>query len=230
MRVSASCRMLDRYGIFALGHALKKVILRGEAKDAAFHLTQIEIAAAAFTATFVIASCALLTLYIHRRQRRSATAVAHQFEQARAARVALAELSACGPSVADAGSALVRLQKLRVDNFISDHRKLRLTRSDIANNDHLYRSHQSLLGAFDATCVVARDHIAVLREVVPLAAVQRPTIFNPDVVRALVGAESSFDRILHDNSTLLEEADRLLASIRADFDNLPGLPGGPASP
>ena len=213
-----------------LRSGIEKSATLGKAKSAAFHLTQIEIESAAFVVTFIIALCAVLTLYVHKRQRHAVRVSAHQFEQARAARVARVELSACRQSVADADSALERLQELRVDNLVSARRQLRLSRSSFPNDDHLYRSHQSLLRAFDGACLAAHDHIAALHRVVPLAAVHSPAAFKPDVIGALVDAESSFDRVLHDSKILLEEAEQLLASIKTDFENLPGPPDRPARP
>jgi hypothetical protein len=46
----------------------------------------------------------------------------------------------------------------------------------------------------------------------------------------LLSADSNFDRILHDNKILLEEAEQLLALIRADFETLPGPPDVLARP
>jgi hypothetical protein len=207
---------------------LSKAIIPGPAKDAAFHVTPIEIGGTSLVGTFIIAGCAALTLYQHRRQRRAAEQRSHQFELVKAAKVAWAELLACRPSVADADSALVRLQKFRADNLISAHRELRLSRSSFGNDDHLYKSYNSLLRGFEGLCQAARDHITALRRVEPLAAAYNPATYNAHVIRALLDADSSFDRILNDNKILLEEVEQRLTSIKTDFDCLPGPADRPA--
>ena len=208
-------------GIGRLGRAHELA----DAVHAGFHLTSVEVGATGTIIAAVVAVYTIRRFYDGRQARR-------KIAQAKAARDAQNELSALKVVIADSDRELERLGKLRRENGISPSRELRLPRRSFAGDKRLAEAHQRQLRSFNDTCQGALDRIAGIDKLLLLAVEHDSHVFDPDVMQALVGAKSSFERIRKDGKIDFAEAEQLVASIKGAFpaEGSPGRPGEPVSP
>jgi hypothetical protein len=200
----------------------------GKGRHQGFHFTPLEFQAAVAVFAFVTAVYAVRTYYARLRERRADERATNQFEQARAAQKAMAELSEFRSAVADTDRALTRLQGFRRENQISAHRPLRLSRSAF-DDGRLADNYQQLQRTFISACKATLGHVATMRELLPLAAVHKPDAFNDDVMNALVQAES-LRRILKDRKIPLEDVEELVALTSAAVFPVTKEPQDPIDP
>jgi hypothetical protein len=205
----------------------------GKGKSPGFHFTALEFQAAVAVFAFITAVYAVRTYYARIRERRADERATNQFEQARAAQEALAELSAFKSAVADLDRALAQVQEFRRENQISAHRPVRLPRSAFGGNGRLAGNCKRLQSRLITACKTALGHVATIQELVPLAAVHKPDSFNDEVMNALVQAES-LRRVLKDKKIPLEDVEELVAMtstavfpVTKDQPQEPRDPSGP---
>jgi hypothetical protein len=208
--------------------ALAKMAALGGAAHTGFHWTQLETVVG-ICASCVMAAIAVLTFYDRIRRRRRSS---DRFAQARAAKHAQDELSAVKGAIIDADRELARLAAFRMGHSILPYRELRLPRGSFASDKRLFEAHQERLSSFDGACRAALGHITEFHRLVPDAERHDPTAFRPDVMQALVSAESAFKRILEGERIPLQEAEQLIAPIKSDFpgEESPGQPGRTVPP